>query len=83
MNQMLAQSNEERILLLPALPRAWKTGSVKGMRLVGNLELNMTWKDGKLTKAAFTADSEVDTVVKYKDMKRRLQLKKGESFTIL
>lgn len=83
MNQMLAQSNEELILLLPALPRAWKTGSVKGMRLVGNLELNMTWKDGKLTKAAFTADSEVDTVVKYKDMKRRLQLKKGESFIIL
>lgn len=79
MNDMLVQSSEERILLLPALPAAWKTGSVRGLRLVGNLELAMTWQDGRLTGAVFTADSDVDTVVKYKDVTKRLQLKKGES----
>ena len=79
MNGMLAQSNEERIVLLPALPAAWKTGTVRGMRLVGNLELAMTWQDSRITKAVFQADSDVDTVVKYRDDTKRLQLKKGES----
>ena len=78
MNGMLVQSNEERILLLPALPAAWKTGSVRGMHLIGNLELSMSWKDGRITGAVFTAYSDVDTVVKYKETEKRLQLKEGE-----
>lgn len=77
MNSMLAQSNEERIVLLPALPAAWKTGTVRGMRLVGNLELAMIWQDSRFTGAVFQADSDVDTVVKYKNVTKRLQLKKG------
>ncbi len=79
MNDMLAQSSEERILLLPALPAAWHTGSVRGMRLVGNLELAMTWKDGRLTQAVFTADSDVDTIVVCEKRKFRLRLSAGES----
>lgn len=78
MNGMLVQSNEERILLLPALPAAWKTGAVRGMHLIGNLELSMSWKDGRITGAVFTAYSDVDTVVKYKETEKRLQLKEGE-----
>ena len=78
MNGMLVQSNEERILLLPALPAAWKTGTVRGMHLIGNLELSMSWKDGRITGAVFTAYSDVDTVVKYKETEKRLQLKEGE-----
>ncbi len=49
------------------------------MRLVGNLELAMTWQDGRITGAVFTADSDVDTIVKYEGIAKRLQLKKGES----
>ena len=78
MNSMLAQSNEERIVLLSALPAAWKTGTVRGMRLVGNLELAMIWQDSRLTGAVFQADSDVDTVVKYKNVTKRLQLKKED-----
>lgn len=70
MNGMLVQSNEERILLLPALPAAWKTGAVRGMHLIGNLELSMSWKDGRITGAVFTAYSDVDTVVKYKETEK-------------
>jgi len=60
-------------------PAAWKTGAVRGMRLVGKLELAMTWQDGRITGAVFTADSDVDTIVKYEGIAKRLQLKKGES----
>lgn len=78
MSGMLAQSNEERVVLLPALPEAWANGSVRGLRLVGNAELSMEWKDGRLVKAEIYAQSDYDTDVIYGERRFHVTLKSGE-----
>ncbi|HTS17251.1 MAG TPA: pectinesterase family protein [Verrucomicrobiae bacterium] len=77
--EMLLQSQAGEIEFLPALPKAWPTGSVKGLRARGGFEVDMSWKDGKLESATMHSISGRKCQVRYGEKVVGLTLKPGLS----
>src|SRR5208337_4477652 len=75
--EMLVQSHIGEIELLPALPKAWATGSVKGLRARGGFEVNIDWKEGKLTGAEIHSVGGTSATVRYEEKSAKISLKPG------
>lgn len=56
--QMLLNGQSDMIRLLPALPDSWNSGEVKGLRAFGGNTIDISWKEGKITKVTVHADRE-------------------------
>ena len=89
MAEMLVQSHlgapDSRIIeLLPALPKAWPTGCVKGIKARGNITLDMAWKDGKLTEVSIlsSVDREVTVRMPTNGKTATCDLTAGEPLTL-
>ena len=73
--EMLLQSHDNMIRLLPALPSSWRDGEVKGLRARGNISVDIKWLDGKLLEAVLYAEADQIVKVSYKDAQREIKLK--------
>ncbi|MBX2951879.1 MAG: glycoside hydrolase family 95 protein [Leadbetterella sp.] len=80
--EMLLQSGPEEINLLPALPDAWPSGTVSGLRARGGFELDLTWKNGQPEKVTVYGKPGGSTRLIYKDQVREIRVKKGEKQVI-
>lgn len=77
-SEMLLQSRFGEIHLLPALPPGWRAGSVSGLMAKGNVEIDISWRDGLLVQAALKAHAPAKLIVKNGDLSASLELKAGE-----
>jgi len=77
--EMFLQSCAGEIELLPALPKAWPNGSVKGLRARGGFELDIQWKDGKLVNVTVRSLAGGSCRLRYGAVTHDLNLAKGQS----
>ena len=62
---MLIQGDENKIELLPALPKAFSTGFVKGIRARGGYSLDISWENGKVMGIRIAADKKGNVNLSY------------------
>lgn len=77
--EMLVQSTENEIRLLPALPDAWEVGSVNGICTRGGFEISMEWELGKLKTAKILSKAGNPCKVIYAGKTYDLKIEKGKS----
>ena len=82
MIEMLLQSHAGVLELLPALPTAWPSGSVTGLRARGGHLVDLVWKDGKLTSATLHPASDGDVTLSYAGKSQTLKVSAGKSTPI-
>jgi alpha-L-fucosidase 2 len=74
--EMLLQSHAGEIELLPALPKAWPTGKVTGLRARGGFTVDIEWKDGKVTSYRITSPTPREVKVRVNGEIRKVQSEK-------
>lgn len=79
--EMLLQSHEKNtIRILPALPKAWKNGEVKGLKARGGLTVDITWSNNKLEEVVINSEHDHDFKMIYLSEEIPVSVKKGERF---
>ena len=73
------QSRRDRLYLLPALPKAWKKGSVENFHAQDGVLVSFFWEEGELTSFELTASEDMMLCVLSGDKEWDISLKEGQT----
>lgn len=80
--EMLVQSDEDRVLLLPALPAQWAKGRVAGIALWGGGRIDLEWEGGRLVSCRVRSDRPMETTLVYGQEKKHVAVSPGQDAVI-
>jgi alpha-L-fucosidase 2 len=80
--EMLLQSHGNELVLLPALPAAWRRGSVRGLRARGDVEVSFAWSARGLSAATFRSGIAATHVVRRGNRMLRIALVEGTALSL-
>ncbi|MBO3101496.1 glycoside hydrolase family 95 protein [Cellulomonas fengjieae] len=85
--ELLLQSHRtvdgvRELQLLPTLPPAWPSGSVRGLRARGGVTVDLTWDEGVLVAARLVADRDVPVMLRAGGTTERVHLRAGEAWSL-
>lgn len=88
MQSLKSKEGGDDVLLLPALPKAWPTGRISGLRARGGLTVDLEWRDGKLVECRLATNIGGEWRIRYGDeslplkipagAKRRVRVREGK-----
>jgi alpha-L-fucosidase 2 len=82
MAEMLLQSQNDALELLPALPTAWAAGEVRGLRARGGFIVGLKWAQGKLVEAEVLSEAGRACVLRYGGREVQLKTKAGKLYKL-
>lgn len=80
--EMLLQSHKDVIHLLPALPAAWASGNVQGLRARAGYTIDIKWQNRKLIEGVIKSKLGGECIVRYEDKTIKLKTQKGGTYRI-
>jgi alpha-L-fucosidase 2 len=76
--EMLLQSHAGEIVLLPALPKSWPAGSVRGLRARGGATVDMRWSGSRLVSVSLGSVSPASVAPTRAGVTRRFRVRHGD-----
>jgi len=80
--EMLVQSTSDEIRVLPALPRQWSSGSLKGVRVRGGGKMDVVWKEGHLTELRLQSDHAMKYRISYGGESTETRIEPGKPIVL-